>query len=373
MLKKFFSRLSVLFWVVLLCAGGVLMVLRVQARLEESAANAAAMEQQEETAVPVDVQNLVRRDWEVWRSYYGQAKAGRSQTVSSYVKEIVRDVHVRIGDKVKAGQVLLTLSSQDQRATEAALRSSYEDSVREYQRLSELQKSGGVSKSQVEQALSRMKSEEARLQASRSTLSRTQLRASIDGIVASRMIEPGEVAGENKPLLTVIDLKDLEAEIMVSRRDIMSLSPETPVEVVSDGARAMGVIRRISPEAAPGSGLYTVVVGLNGLDILPGTHVEARFLVERRENLLVVPSDIVQRRGDKAYVYVVEGDRAKLREIVPGEGQNGSLAVAEGLAEGEFLVIRGQNLLSDGALTRISGTGAPEAASSDIAEKTAEK
>ena len=250
--------------------------------------------------------------------------------------------------------LLLTLSSQDQRATEAALRSSYEDSVREYQRLSELQKSGGVSKSQVEQALSRMKSEEARLQASRSTLSRTQLRASIDGIVASRMIEPGEVAGENKPLLTVIDLKDLEAEIMVSRRDIMSLSTETPVEVVSDGARAMGVIRRISPEAAPGSGLYTVVVGLNGLDILPGTHVEARFLVERRENLLVVPSDIVQRRGDKAYVYVVEGDRAKLREIVPGEGQNGSLSVDAGLSEGDLVAVRGHNLLYENALVTIT-------------------
>ena len=153
----------------------------------------------------------------------------------------------------------------------------------------------------------------------------------------------------------------------------MSLAPETPVEVVSDGARAMGKIRRISPEAAQGSGLYTVVVGLNDLDVLPGTHVEARFLVERRENLLVVPSDIVQRRGDKAYVYVVEDTRAKLREIVPGEGQNGSLAVTEGLAEGELLVIRGHNLLSEGALVKISGKDTPEAASSETAEKTAEK
>ncbi len=369
MLKKFFSRLSVLFWIALLCAGGVLMVLRVQARLEAAAANTAALEQQEESAVPVDVRKLVRRDWEVWRSYYGQAKAGRSQTVSSYVKEIVRDVHVRIGDKVKAGQVLLTLSSQDQRASEAALRSSYEDSVREYQRLSELQKSGGVSKSQVEQALSRMKSEEAKLQASRSSLSRTQLRASIDGIVASRMIEPGEVAGENKPLLTVIDLKDLEAEIMVSRRDIMSLKPETPVEVISDGARTMGSIRRISPEAAQGSGLYAAVVGLNGLDILPGTHLEARFLVEKQENLLVIPSDIVQRRGEKAYVYVVEGGRSTLREIVPGEGQNGSISVAEGLAEGELVVIRGYNLLSEGTLVQVAGG----ATASGAAETTAEK
>ena len=155
MFKKLFSRLSVLFWVVLVCAGGVLMVFRIHARLEAAAANTAALESVEETAIPVDVMKLNRRDWEVWRSYYGQAKAGRSQIVSSYVKEIVQEVNVKIGDRVKAGQVLLTLSSQDQRALEAALRSSYEDSVKEYKRLSELQKSGGVSQAQVEQAHSR--------------------------------------------------------------------------------------------------------------------------------------------------------------------------------------------------------------------------
>ncbi len=357
MVKKLFSRLSVLLWVVLICAGGVLMVFRIHARLEAAAANTAALEAEKEPAVPVDVERIKRRDWEIWRSYYGQAKAGRSQSVSTYVKEIVQEVHVKIGDRVKAGQVLLTLSSQDQRAQEAALRSSYEDSVREYKRLSELQKSGGVSQAQVEQAHSRMKGEQARLQASRSTLSRTQLKASIDGIIASRAIEPGEVASENKPLLTIIDLKDLEAEIMVSRRDIMSLTPETPVEVVSDGASSMGTIRRISPEAAPGSGLYAVVVGLNGLEVLPGTHLEARFLVEKQKDLVVIPSDVVQRREDRATVYVVEDGRAKLREIVAGEGQNGAVAVLEGLDEGDLLVIRGRNMLSDGALVKIADDG----------------
>jgi len=330
------------------------MVVRVQAKLQETAANAAAMEQKEEVPVPVDVMRLSRQDWEIWRSYYGQAKAGKSQTVTSYVKEIVREVHVQIGDKVKAGQVLLTLSSQDYRASAAADRASYEDAVRDYKRLSELHKSGGVSKAQVEQAFSRMKSEEAKLQSSQSTLARTQVRASIDGIVASRTVEPGEVAADGKALLTIIDLKDLEAEIMVSRKDILSLSRETPVEVLSDGQKTKCSIKRISPEAAQGSGLYPVVVCLNGLDVLPGTHVEARFLVEKKKDLIIIPSEIVQRRGDKAFVYVLDGERAKLREIVPGEGQNGSLSVDAGLSEGDLVVVRGHNLLFENALVTIT-------------------
>jgi membrane fusion protein (multidrug efflux system) len=358
MAKSIFARLSVAFWVLLICAGGVFMVVRVQAKLQEAAANTAAMEQKEEVPVPVDVMRLSRQDWEIWRSYYGQAKAGKSQTVTSYVKEIVREVHVQIGDRVKEGQVLLTLSSQDYRASAAADRVSYEDAVRDYKRLSELHKSGGVSKAQVEQAFSRMKSEEAKLQSSRSTLARTQIRASIDGIVASRSVEPGEVASDGKALLTIIDLKDLEAEIMVSRKDILSLNKDTPVEVLSDGQKTKCSIKRISPEAAPGSGLYPVVVCLNGLDVLPGTHVEARFLVDKKKDLIIIPSEIVQRRGDKAYVYVVDSERAKLREIVPGEGQNGSVSIENGLSEGDLVVVRGHNLLFENALVALTGEAA---------------
>ncbi|HRX27682.1 MAG TPA: efflux RND transporter periplasmic adaptor subunit, partial [Aminivibrio sp.] len=258
----------------------------------------------------------------------------------------------------KAGQVLLTLSSQDYRASAAADRVSYEDAVRDYKRLSELHKSGGVSKAQVEQAFSRMKSEEAKLQSSRSTLARTQIRASIDGIVASRSVEPGEVASDGKALLTIIDLKDLEAEIMVSRKDILSLNKDTPVEVLSDGQKTKCSIKRISPEAAPGSGLYPVVVCLNGLDVLPGTHVEARFLVDKKKDLIIIPSEIVQRRGDKAYVYVVDSERAKLREIVPGEGQNGSVSIENGLSEGDLVVVRGHNLLFENALVALTGEAA---------------
>ncbi|MGI6782872.1 MAG: efflux RND transporter periplasmic adaptor subunit [Aminivibrio sp.] len=354
MAKSIFSRLSVVLWVLLVLAGGVFMAVRVNAKLHEAAANTAALEQKEEVPVPVDVLRLQKQDWEVWRSYYGQAKAGKSQSVNSYVKEIVREVHVQIGDKVKAGQVLLTLSSQDYQASAAANRASYDDAVREYKRLSELHKSGGVSQSQVEQAYSRMKNEEAKLQSSKSSLARTQIRASIDGIVASRSVEPGEVVTDGKTLLTIIDLADLEAEIMVSRKDILSLNKDTPVEAESDGQKTQCRIKRISPEAAKGSGLYPVVVCLDGLDVLPGTHVEARFLVEKKTDLIIIPSEIVQRRGDKAYVYVVEGDRAKLREITPGEGQNGALAVTEGLSEGDLAVYRGFNLLYDNALVSIA-------------------
>jgi len=80
--------------------------------------------------------------------------------------------------------------------------------------------------------------------------------------------------------------------------------------------------------------------------------------VEKRKDLIIIPSEIVQRRGDKAYVYVVGDGRAMLREIVPGEGQNGSLSVDSGLSEGDMVVVRGHNLLYENAPVALAGEAA---------------
>ena len=56
------------------------------------------------------------------------------------------------------------------------------------------------------------------------TLSRTEIKASVDGVVSSRMVEPYEVAEPGRPLMTIVDVGDLEVDFMVSRRDIRSPS-----------------------------------------------------------------------------------------------------------------------------------------------------
>ncbi len=362
--KKLFSRVSVMIWILVIGSLLVFMGVRVVEKIRESEAHEAAIAQRKEREYSVEVRPVERSDWEVRRSYYGQVKSVNSQTVTSYVREMVQEVHVRPGDRVKKGQTLVTLSSQNYRLDAASVQANYEDARREYERLSALYKSGGVSKSQVELAQSRVKEEQANLQSSRTTRSRTAIKASVDGVVSSRMVEPGEVAEPGRALLTIVDVRDLEVDFMVSRRDIRSLSQGAVVEIVTHDGVERGEVKRVNPEAAPGSGLYPVLVALpRDSKVLPGTYLEGRFLVDERRGVIVIPSEIVQRRGEKAYVYVIDpkSSRAGMREIVPGEGQGGRLIVAEGLSDGDLLVTRGFNMLREGALVRISGTSLPGA------------
>jgi multidrug efflux system membrane fusion protein len=151
----------------------------------------------------------------------------------------------------------------------------------------------------------------------------------------------------------------MEVQLMVSRRDINNINVNTRVELLIDGVVSAGQVKRISPEAQPGSGLHPVVVGLNsGSGILPGAYLEGRFMVASMENVLVIPSYVVMFRGDRQFVYVVRGDTdttAGLVEIAVSEGRDGRVIVTSGLNAGDWLITSGNRTLYDGALISKSG------------------
>jgi RND family efflux transporter MFP subunit len=353
-LRKF-NKVRILFWVAVLIAGVAILTFGVQEKLREAAANVASLTEAEEARHPVGVTAVTPGTWESWRSYYGQAKSSRTQEVTSYVREVVQTVHVQVGDAVKAGQTVISLRKTDYAATAQASRTGYEEARLNYKRLQELSKKGGIAQSEVDRAYSTMKALEASDQSSRSTLQKTEMKASIDGVIAARNVEPGEVAEVGKTLISIVNPSDMEAQLMVSKKDIRSISKNTAVELLVDGAVSKGWVKRLSPEAQPGSGLYPVVVGLPPESgILPGAYLEGRFLVEQKKDVIVIPSDTVMYRGEKEFVYVAEDSdgllRAKLIEIKTGEGRSGRTIVTSGLKAGDRLIVSGNRSLFDGAL-----------------------
>ena len=226
----------------------------------------------------------------------------------------------------------------------------YDEAKLNYERLTKLQKKGGISQSDVDSAYARLKSLEAVLKASQSTLQRTSLKASINGIVSARNVEPGEIAEAGAVLLSIVDPKTMEAELMVSKKDIMKINKNTPVEIYVDGNKHTGWVKSTSPEAQTGSGLYPVVVGLpENSGILPGTYVEGRFMVNSQQNVVVIPSNVVIYRGNTQSVYVADGGTAKLKAITTGEGKEGRVIVTSGLKAGDALITSGNRVLYDGA------------------------
>ena len=346
---KFFTRIRILLWVFIVIGLGFLVSTQVRARLSQAEANLRSLETQTETIYPVETETLKTTDWDTWRSYYGQAKSVHTQNITTYEREIVRTVNVDIGSPVKAGQTVITLQVAARGAQVQSGKTAYDEAVLNYNRLKQLHAKGGISKSEVDAAYSRMRTAEAALKSTQSSLQRTSLKASINGIVSARNVEPGEVAEAGAVLLSIVDPKQMEAELMVSKKDIMKINENTTVEIRVDGQTYNGWVKRRSPEAQKGSGLYPVIVGLpENSGILPGTYVEGRFKVSSQQNVVVIPSNVVIYRGNKQSVYLADGNRAKLTVITTGEGREGKVVVTSGLKPGDSLIVSGNRVLYDG-------------------------
>jgi len=346
-----FNKLRIVLWLLILAGGAVILWTEVNAKLEQAAANIKALEITHETAIPVTVTVLSPQTWETWKSYYGKAKAVRTHEVISFVKELVQDVSVEVGDTVRVGQTVVTLTKSDHVSRMQATKTAYDEALLNYNRLSELSKRGGIARAEVDRALSALRNAEAAHQSSRSTLQRTELKSNVNGVVSSRHIEPGDIAADGKPLVTIVDLSEMEAQLMVSKRDIHNIKKDTKVEIIIDNNVSEGNVKRVSPEAQAGSGLFPVVVGLNGNSaILPGSYLEGKFLVDKKEDVIVIPSDVIVYRDNKEYVYIADNDRVKMVEIKTGEGRAARVVVNSGLKSGDRLIISGNRTLFDGAL-----------------------
>ena len=108
-------------------------------------------------------------------------------------------------------------------------------------------------------------SAEAQVRLAQNALKDAVATAPLTGIVAKRHVQPGEKVAFDTPLVTVVDLKDIELQAMVPAIDIPELKPGMTVELAVDGfgeRKFTGRIERINPSTEPGTRAILVFVGV---------------------------------------------------------------------------------------------------------------
>lgn len=174
-----------------------------------------------------------------------------------------------------------------------------------------------------------------------------QLRSPVDGIVGSIAIADRAVVPANAPLMTVVDLSQLEVELEVPETYADDLGIGMRVEV-RIGAQALGgELVAIAPEV-----LERVVLARVRLDAQPeglrqSQRVSARVLIDEKPDVLMVDrGPFVETHGGR-FAYVMEDGEAVRRPITLGATAVGAVEILDGLAEGERVVIAGTDLFDD--------------------------
>ncbi len=206
----------------------------------------------------------------------------------------------------------------------------------------------------------------ANLLAARQRVDDGTVSAPIDGIIAKRSTEPGQMASPSASALTLVSLDTVYFEAQVPEIDLSSVRLGMPVEVQLDaykGRTFSGRIAKLYPTGSTSSRSFTVRVAVpNEAGALrPGMFARGQVVQEKRSGV-VVPKDAVIRTDSGPVVFVAEGNKAVKRPIEPGLSTAEILEVKKGVSAGEKIVVTGQSGLRDGAPLQIIETKAQTAA-----------
>lgn len=333
----------------------------------------------------------------------GYVTARRRATVSSKITGKVVEVNVEEGMAVREGQVLARLDDSTVRAglalAEAQLAASRQDVREQEVRLNEAQLTlmrrqmliadGFASQESVDQAQAEVDSLAARIEASRSQitvaerqvelrradLDDTIIRAPFSGIAISKDAQPGEMVSPvsagggftRTGISTIVDMSSLEIEVDVNESYINRVREGQDVTAVLDAYPDWEIPARVIttvPTADRQTATVLVRIGFLEIDprVLPDMGVRITFLREAEDTagdwegpVALVSRRAVVREEDRAYVFVVDGDRVARRAIGVGGTDGDRIEVLAGLRAGERVIVAPATELSDGDLISVDG------------------
>ncbi len=344
----------------------------------------------------------------------GTVRAKSTSIIAARVMGNITAIHVREGDRVRAGQTLIeienrgariqlqktqagvreSLNSLDEvergiRAAESALAAARANeslasatfkryqmlfkrqsvSPQEFDEVSARYEVANAERERADRMLQVARAKEgqmrARLEQAKADVANAQVYASysrisspINGVVVSKHIDVGSMSTPGTPLLAIENDSNYQLETSVGESQLgnIKLHDQPVVFLGVLGTRELrGSVEQIVPASDPASRSYVVKISIS-TDPSPlvksGIYGKARFVVGQR-NVVTIPQKAITQRGQITSVFVVdESGIARMRLVKTGRSVGDRVEVLSGLNQGEQIVSEVINSLKDGSAVR---------------------
>ena len=306
----------------------------------------------------------------------GTVEGLTSAIISSRYSGQVASVHVENGEQVQAGQTLINTDSRELsnnlRIAENSVRKarvSYENNSVNCQRRRRLYQLGAISKesldsAEVELAVSRSDVDDAvaQLQIAREKLADATVTSPVNGVVANKTVNLGQMVSEGVQLMTVEQIDAVYVTVQVQQQDIARVQIGTKAAVRVDafsGRDFSGTVAVINPVAGRLNRLFDVKVRVENPEyfLKPGMFAEVSLADESGSvSVLTVPRSALTSRKGQNYVFTVtEGGRVKRVRVETGELMDDKLEIRSGIQTGDIIVLDNLDQLKDGDPVQIHG------------------
>jgi RND family efflux transporter MFP subunit len=298
----------------------------------------------------------------------GTIEPAREVEVRPRIPGIVERIHVEPGDAVEEGQLLVEIDREllasQVREAEASLREANVElryAGIELKRAEQLVKNGARSAQQLDDVKARHEGALARVakaEASLGTLSTQLGYARVISPLAGRVLDvPVEEGSAVSPvtavtggtlLLSLAATSTLHLEGLVDENEVTRVQVGQPARLRTEafGERSFaGHVRKISPvgQRIQNVTYFEVEVEVTDADaqrLRPRMSGDAEIVTEVVEDALLLPETALRYRGEQVYVEARNGEAFAARDVAIGIVDGARVQVAEGLAEGDEVVLR---------------------------------
>lgn len=373
-----------------LAAGGRALILRKKSALAQAPRYQAP-------ATLVETATVYRGDLDETHDYLAVVEPVQSANVTARITASIETVTVDEGDKVTQGQTLITLDHrqidaqleavraqikqaqadlQGNKATVTALEESFAYWSREAERDTQLAKSETIAPSQAEATVEKKNDAEGKLSAARqkssaieqqirslearqaeldTTLSYTDIQSPFEGVVTSRLVDPGDQAAPGKALLVIESSGAMMIAFDVPQTDLPAIKPGLAVTYQTNGQSRQASIARLYPSLNRARMVRAEIV-LNdeqAAGLTSGEYLTATVAFKQHKEVSLAPvSALIE--GDNGNgntrVFVVSDGVLHLRKVRV-LGTACEQAAVQGLEPGEQVVLHsflGWARLADG-------------------------
>jgi RND family efflux transporter MFP subunit len=321
-------------------------------------------------AIPVKTSHVEANNNSPFLAVSGKIQATNSADLSTRMMGYVNKVYVNVGDKVRKGQLLVSINNSDLQAKRAQVNAgiteataAYTNAEKDYNRFKNLFSENSASQKEMDDMTANFEMAKARLESANqmkneinAQFTYSNITAPFSGTITSKNVEPGNMANPGVPLISLETPGSFEVMAMVPESEISEIKKGTTVNVLvkSINQTIRGKVTEVSTSAKNTGGQYLAKIKLDKTDakILSGMFTTVQFPVERKSktSLVLVPTEAIVNNGQLSGVYTVSQSKtAMLRWLRLGRTYGNQVEVLSGLNADEAYIVSAEGKLYNGA------------------------
>ena len=281
-------------------------------------------------------------------------EARHDALMRSRVSGRIVSIPVRLGQRVRKGDLLIRLSGESQGAAVRAADATLLEAEKNYSRIDALFRSASATRAEWDRARKNLDVARAEDQRAHSVLGWSAIRSPFSGMISGKFVREGDTVAPGTPLVEVIEPGRLRVEAHVPSLWTREIRQGEKVSFKAGNPPVFFpvIIREIAAGTDPVTHTVRIradVAPSDARKLRPGEFGTLFVPVGKETRFLLPPTAVLDKDGLKE-VFVVENNRAYLQYVRTGEVRDGKVEILSGLSEGETVVVHPGSRLENGAV-----------------------